>query len=69
MGANMGLAISGTLHKSADPLTLVIGVSLGTVITQVSMASKTANPEACCIKCDQYRIAQVVVCKTFRTKA
>ena len=58
----------GTLHESADPLTSVIGVSLGAVITQVRMVSKPANPETCCTICDQYRIAGVVVCKNFRAK-
>ena len=58
----------GTLHKSADPLTSVTGVSLGAVITQVRMVSKPANPETCCTICDQYRIAGVVVCKNFRAK-
>ena len=57
-----------TLHKSADPLTSVTGVSLGAMITQVRMVSKPANPETCCTICDQYRIAGVVVCKNFRAK-
>ena len=30
------------------------------------MVSKPANPETCCTKCDQYRIAGVVVCINFR---
>ena len=41
MGANMDLAFLGYLHESADPLILVIGVSLGAVITQVYMVSNT----------------------------
>ena len=47
MGANMDLAFSGTLYKLADPLTLVIGVSLGAVITQVRMVS-TSISLICC---------------------
>ena len=43
--ANMDLEFSGYLHEPADPLTLVIGVSLGAMITQVRMVSKPANSE------------------------
>ena len=60
--------IKHTLHESADPLTSVIGVSLGAVITQIRMVSKPANSETCCTKCDQHLIAGAVVCINLRAK-
>ena len=43
MGADLDLEFSGYLHKLADPLTSVIGVSLGAVITQLRMVSTSIS--------------------------
>ena len=66
---NIGVNMGQNFWGACDGICPVLGlITRWSVITQAPMASKPTNLETWCTKCDQYRIAGVVVCINYRAK-